>query len=66
MENAMEVVQQIMVMLPTIVAIGWSVEKILRLLNQITPAGWTWDDNLADVLGKLLKALAGLSKKKDI
>ena len=51
-----------MAILPTIVAIGWLLEKILRLLNDLTPEGWKWDDNLADLLANLLKAIAGKNK----
>ncbi len=60
------IIAKVMAILPTIVAIGWSLEKILRLLNQITPESWKWDDNLADILGKLLKAIGGKAKKKDV
>ena len=63
MENIQSILNSIMVALPTIVAIGWSVEKILRLLNNVTPKEWKWDDNLADILGKTLKAVAGKTKK---
>ena len=62
MEKLIDLGQAIMVALPTIVAIGWSIEKILRLLNTITPKEWKWDDNLADILGKTLKAIAGKNK----
>jgi hypothetical protein len=41
------------------VAIGWLLEKALRLLNDITPENWKWDDNLADVLARLLKLIGG-------
>lgn len=60
----MEILQGIIAALPTIVAIGWLIEKILRLLNDITPASWKWDDNLADLLARLLKMIGG--KKPEI
>jgi hypothetical protein len=55
----MEIINTILAVLPTIVAIGWCVEKILRLLNDLTPEAWKWDDNLADLLANILKAIAG-------
>jgi len=60
-----DILTKIMLILPTIVAIGWSVEKILRLLNTITPASWKWDDNLADIVGKILLSIAG-KRKTDV
>jgi len=59
-----DILAKIMVILPTIVAVGWSVEKILRLLNTVTPASWKWDNDLADILGKVLLAIAGKKKEK--
>ena len=56
------IIAKIMAMLPTIVAIGWTVEKILRLLDNITPESWHWDNDIADILGKILKAIGGKKK----
>ncbi len=53
------IIAKIMAILPTIVAIGWSIEKILRLVDNITPDGWHWDNDIADILGKMLKAIGG-------
>ena len=33
----------------------WLIEQALRILSKITP--WTWDDNLVDVMAKVLGAL---------
>jgi hypothetical protein len=60
----MNIIETILAALPTIVAIGWLLEKALRLLNDITPESWKWDDNLADLLARLLKLFAG--KKTDL
>ena len=32
-----------------------AVEKVIRLISQITP--WKWDDNLADWLAKIINSL---------
>lgn len=53
------IIAWIVTALPVVVAIGWSVEKILRLLNDLTPETMKWDDNLADLLANILKALGG-------
>ena len=42
-----------------VAGIGWFIEKVLRLLNDVTPEGWKWDDNLADLLANILKAVTG-------
>ena len=49
--------------LGTIVAIGWSVEKILRLVNTLLPASVTIDDDIAEFLGRMLKMVGGIVKK---
>ena len=41
----------------TLVAILWTVEKMLRLIDKVTPATMKWDDNIADILAKILKKL---------
>lgn len=38
----------------TLVAIGWSVEKVLRLIDKLLPEHIKIDNNLADYLAKLL------------
>ena len=55
-------IQAIMALIPVIAGIGWFVEKVLRLLNDITPEAMKWDDNLADLLANILKALTGKNK----
>ena len=54
--------QKLMALIPVIAGIGWFVEKVLRLLNDITPPEMKWDDNLADLLANILKALTGKNK----
>ena len=56
---------KIIVVLPTIVAIGWSVEKILRLLDDLLPADVKVDNNIADIIANLLKAIGKVFSPKD-
>ena len=58
-------VVHIIAILPTIVAIGWSLEKILKLIDNITPPSWHWDNDIADILSKILKAIGGKANKND-
>lgn len=37
----------------SLVAILWTVEKLLRLISRLT--SWEWDDNLADWLANILE-----------
>ena len=52
----------------TIVAILWCVEKILRLIDKITPETMKWDDNIADILARILTKIGEMfpvTKKDD-
>ena len=35
-----------------VVAVLWSIDQLLKVVAPLTP--WSFDDNLADMLGKLL------------
>jgi len=56
---------KVMPMLITIVAIGWSIEKILRLIDTLLPKEVTIDNDIAEFLGRILKMLGGIIKKKE-
>ena len=49
--------------LVTIVAIGWTVEKALRLLDNLLPKSITVDNDIADYIAKILNVFA--PKKTD-
>lgn len=51
--------------LTIIVTIGWSVEKILRLIDKLLPASITIDNDVAEFLARMLKLVGGILKKKD-
>lgn len=44
-----------------IIAVLWSVDQLLKVVAPLTP--WKFDDNVADILGKLL---ASFGKKKTV
>ncbi len=50
--------------LTTIVAIGWCIEKALRLANTLLPKSVTIDDDIAEFLGRMLKLIGSILKKK--
>jgi len=58
-------VDKILPALTTIVAIGWSIEKILRLLDTLLPKSVTIDNDIAEFIGRILKLVGGLLKKKE-
>ena len=41
----------------------WLLEQALRTLSKVTP--WTWDDNLVDVLAKILSSIFPKPKDDD-
>ena len=45
-----------------IVAVGWSLEELLRLADKLLPESITIDNKIADYLARVLKAFA--PKKK--
>lgn len=53
---------QILSILSAIAGVGWSVEKLLRLLDRLLPESVTWDNNLADIIANILKSF--FPKKK--
>lgn len=61
----MEWMDNILPVLTTVVAIGWSVEKILRLIDTLLPNHVTIDNDIAEFLGRMLKLLGGIVKKKE-
>lgn len=52
MEIIMNIVQFFQTNWVELAAGLWLIEQALRVLSKITP--WTWDDNLVDVLAKIL------------
>ncbi len=61
----MEWLSSILPTLTTVVAIGWSLEKILRLIDTLLPKNVTIDNDIAEFLGRILKTIGGVLKKKD-
>lgn len=57
--------QNILPILTTVVAIGWSIEKILRLIDTLLPKDVTIDNDIAEFLGRMLKMVGGILKKKE-
>ena len=57
--------EKIIPMLTTIVAIGWSIEKILRLIDTLLPKNITIDNDIAEFIGRMLKLVGSILKKKD-
>ena len=57
--------EKIIPMLTTIVAIGWSIEKILRLVDTLLPKSVTIDNDIAEFIGRMLKLVGSILKKKD-
>jgi len=61
----MEWLNNILPILTTVVAIGWSIEKILRLIDTLLPESVTIDNDIAEFLGRMLKMIGGILKKKE-